>query len=649
MLRTSSILFLVIATLTTYISFQFIVYYTTYETQSRHKIVSSRFFHKVTSRCKDLNTHFTPFEVSIFWNYKNYKDCPKPSSKVYFKKDKLIAKCHQGHAEYLVDPGYSQRLGGLGYGVFWKDSLNLTENSEFLIVRCLKSDDEKFAFVFNRYNDQVSKRAKEVETRLKGNSSLSVLMLVFDSVSRGSAYRNWPKTMNFLNDLNEDNDYFKFYEFENPVVSGVHTRPNMVPIIYGQSESEHNKYFKGAKYDSLWPSKKYLELQNRAIWNHYWEKGYTTMFLYDTIYDYMVKSFGREIKSDHVFVNFWKVVYRVFGFSDFSNRQRCIGSEDSHYYSLNYTYQYLTNYKNNNRFAYVHLDAAHENSGNVRTVDKDLYKFIALILEWYLKERQEVVIWLIGDHGRINPVLQFNTRGFMDQRTPMLFMLSSRKVVEDLEADHNLRYNSKELVGRYDINLSLRDLAYYPYTRWNGTAYRQEKKKYKVKDVVSLFREKARRSRTCEDLGMDRIDCTCKDYEEIDFKNPNEQVIVNQLLSLSIKYISIKENNFSQTCQKSSSFELISIKKFELLPISRGWDTIFNLFLLINNQTIIKIIANFCTYNKILITRNTLPSEMFPKSKYYINGTEIFSQITGAELDSQSFNQSLCLFSEANI
>lgn len=649
MLRTSSIIFLVIATLTTFISFQFIIYYTSSESLSRHKIVSSRFFHKVTSRCKDLNILFTPSEVSNFWKYKNYKECPKPISKVYFKKNKLIAQCYKGQAEYLVDPGYSQRLGGLGYGVFWKDSLNLTENSEFLIVRCLKSYDEKFAFVFNRYNDQISKRAKEIEISLKGNSTLSVLMLVFDSVSRGSAYRNWPKTMNFLNEMKKYHDYFSFYDFENPLVTGVHTRPNMVPIIYGQSESEHNKYFKGAKYDSLWPSKKYLELQSRAIWSHYWEKGYTTLFLYDTIYDYMVKSFGREIKSDHVFVNFWKVVYRVFGFSDFSNRQRCIGSEDSHYYSLNYTYQYLTNYKHNNRFGYVHLDAAHENSGNVRTVDKDLYKFIIRIFEWYIKEKQEIVIFLIGDHGRINPVLQFNTRGFMDQRTPMLFMISSKEVAGKLNVGQNLEFNTKELVGRYDINLSLRDLAFYPYARWNESEYRDEKRKYRVRDVVSLFREKVRKSRTCADLGVASIDCTCKDYEEVDFKNPNEQVIINQLLTLSIKYISIKEKNFSEICQKSSTFNLISVKKFELLPISRGWDTIFNLFLLINNQTLIKTIANFCSYNKIIFTRNTLPSEIFPKSKYHINGTEIFSQITGAELVSQNSNQTLCLFTETNI
>jgi hypothetical protein len=606
------------------------------------KVIPERFSYKVTGKCKNLNLSFTDIEIQDYWKYKEYSLCPKPSSAVYFKKNRIVTKCVSGDPEFLIDPGYSQRLGGVGYGIFWKDSLSLTPKSEFLIVRCSKTD--YFAFVFNRFNASISQKAKEIQSSLGmiKEKPLTVLILVFDSVSRGSAYRNWPKSMNFLTSLRDSTQNYSFFDFENALVSGVHTRPNMVPIIYGQSESFHQIFLKNEKYDSLWPSEKFLKLQEKAIWSYYSSLGYTTMFLYDTIYDYMVKSLGRQINADHVFVNFWKIVYRVFGFSDFSSRQRCIGSEDSHFYSLNYTFQYLTNYKENNRFAYVHLDAAHENSGNVRTVDKDLKWFMQNTFEWYSRQGQEIVIFLIGDHGRINPALQFNIRGFLDQRTPMTFLIASRSLIQNLAVEPVVKWNEKELVGRFDIHLSIKDIANYPYAHWNHSQYLKQKIQLPVYDVVSLFREKANPLRTCSDLAVKKIDCTCKDYEKVDFSN--EETVLSNIFKLSQQFIKKKEKKILKNCEKSWNFELISAEKFELLPFERGWDTIYLLYFKVNWKVLVKTVTNFCKFDKIRVTRNILSTASFPIAKYQVNKTEVFSQVTELEVLSQDFNESLCIF-----
>ena len=91
---------------------------------------------------------------------------------------------------------------------------------------------------------------------------------------------------------------------------------------------------------------------------------------------------------------------KIYSYSEFAENQRCLGSENAHYYSMNHTYQFFNNYKEHNRFGYVHISAAHEDTGNVKTIDDDLLNFLIKMLELFDNKQEDLAIMLIGDHGR---------------------------------------------------------------------------------------------------------------------------------------------------------------------------------------------------------------------------------------------------------
>lgn len=599
------------------------------------------FYYESHYKCSNYTLTFSEKEIKRLWKYNSYGECEKSYSEAYVEGDKLVVKCEDGEPLFAEDPRSPQMLGGMKISPKWSEFYSNNARNEFVFVKCSEEKKDHFVFVFNRYKEMHAKNAfkRSLAYNKTSDKPLTVLMLVFDSVSRASAYMNWPRTMKFLKSMKSSE--YNFIDFRNPTTTGINTRPNMIPIIYGQSEAYHIEYLQDAVYNSYWPSPKFEILQEHAIWSYYSKLGYTTMFLYDTIYDFLVKSFGRKIKADHVFTNFWRMAYKVFQFSDFSEKQRCMGQEDSHYYSLSYTLQYLKNYKNNNRFAYVHLDAAHENTGNVRTVDKDLVSFLQELTEWYKINDQNLAVFLIGDHGRLNPKMQFNVKGFIDQKTPMTFLITSNLITQKWRALGILKNNEKELVGRYDINLSLKDLAHFPYDRISESAYLEMKKGYPVGDVVSLFREQIKPNRNCEDIGSTKFYCICQGYENTE-DTPKDVSAVKMMLEL-VKFTTNTYELDLNNCEKSEKFEVVNSQKFELNPYSRGWETIYTIRVRVNEKNYFKGVANFCMYSKIKRKKSTLPIDQFPATMFEVNSTEVFLQFTNLEIETGcTENHCLC-------
>ena len=136
--------------------------------------------------------------------------------------------------------------------------------------------------------------------------------------------------------------------------------------------------------------------------------GYVTLFLHDTVWNSMNYLTGYEILADIVFANYWKAVWSVYGFHDYTSGQRCIGSVNSHNVSLDYTYKFFKNFPQNHKFAYVHLNTAHESKGNIKTLDKDLLSFIKSLTQYFHNTQQDFVIFLIGDHGQRNNKIQLS-------------------------------------------------------------------------------------------------------------------------------------------------------------------------------------------------------------------------------------------------
>lgn len=627
-------IFLVFTVLTLYYIIQLLLF--SYDSQLSYQssIQIYDLFNTYHGKERIKKLEFNETEIDKYWKYTKYDECPKSSSKVYLnEKNEVVAKCLNDKPKFSQDMLQPQTLGGIqGSGYIWTLKYERKPEAQFLIVKCSNKKEDFFAFVFNNYQESVFKKAIEKQNEFNRTyfKPFSVVLLVFDSVSRASAHINWPKTIKYLKSLGPDS---LFFDFKAPTTIGLNTRPNMVPILYGQPETFHDEYLRGENLNHHSSQPRFKSLQEFSIWRFYSNMGYSTMFLYDTIFDFIVSSTGRKIYADHVFVNFWKIVHKVFGFHDFSEKQRCLGQEDSHYYSLDYTFQYLTNYKRNNRFAYVHLDAAHENTGNVRTVDKDLVAFIEKVLTWYKSNNQEIVLFILGDHGRINPRMQFNIKGFMDQRTPMTFIVGSEGVFDKIGAKEILKRSTEELVGRYDINLSLKDLAFFPYERWNEKQYLELKKNYPVKSVLSLFREVPDTKRTCEEIGSIDLYCNIKDFKKIDRDNDIDAFVRDKLMELVQSTLDYNLDWNKEICNERKIKDFI-VKKFELMPYARGWDTLYSFEGFLLDRSKLEGSVNFCKFDKIVKSRFYMPVQSYPSTIFNVNSTKVFMQIVSLKLDS---------------
>ena len=285
----------------------------------------------------------------------------------------------------------------------------------------------------------------------------------------------------------------------------------------------------------------------------------------DTIYDYLSLSTGRKIEADHVFTNFWRVAKKAYSYSEFAQQQRCFGDQNAHFYSLNYTLQFLENYKEHNRFGYVHISAAHEDTGNVKTIDDDLANFLDKMLKLFDNKNEDVVLMILGDHGRFNINLTFNEKGYRDHRNPMSFIILNQELEKRLGSKIFLEHNVNNIIGRFDIHATLKSLASSPYKNLTWDSYNKIKQKIPVNDTVSLFHEKISFDRQCKDIGVSDDYCLCKDFIGINITDTKEKKIIDQILSLVTDHLNKQIKDRIQ-CNEASVSEVISASKFQFNP-----------------------------------------------------------------------------------
>jgi hypothetical protein len=355
------------------------------------------------------------------------------------------------------------------------------------------------------------------------------------------------------------------------------------------------------------------------------------MFSYDTIYDYLARSTGRTIETDYVFNNFWKNARKIYGYSDFDNNQRCLGNQNAHYYSFNYTYQYFKNYKNHNRFAYVHSSGAHEDSGNVKTIDSDLSTFLANMLKLYDENQENVLILLMSDHGRQIKGLDFDPRGIIDHLHPFTFFIMNSRLHQEINRTGIMEINSKALMSRFDLHLTLKTVAQHPYGGISTEEYNKSKEEYKRKGFVSLLHEKIKDDRNCEDIGVGKRLCLCGDFNDIDENNSDDENASNGLMELSERFMLMHKEE-SKECEENIVQKIENIKRFEILLENEDFVYIYQAdLLLINNITATAKARYSTTVNFI---DKILPRRHYPLAYFPVTNPKFFLQVESVEFNS---------------
>jgi Protein of unknown function (DUF229) len=255
------------------------------------------------------------------------------------------------------------------------------------------------------------------------------------------------------------------------------------------------------------------------MWSYFRSKGYVTLFGLEDCNHYFPDSIGRYPDVDYTIRSFFCAAKYLTGLNteiDSKPTPRCVGSHMSHYYALNYVYNYSKLFSGLNQWIYLHLNTAHEASGqHAGTLDIDLKEF----LEKYLSElgqEHEIAIFLQADHGMRYGNWYKDIEAYQENKLPSFFLISSRSLLNRIPFSYdNLIANSFRLTTKKDLRPTINFLASMPYYTPDITD---------IGKYVNLFTQRSPLNRSCEEISISPFDCSCLVVEEIIGIQNNKEV-----------------------------------------------------------------------------------------------------------------------------
>ncbi|CAG9322040.1 unnamed protein product [Blepharisma stoltei] len=475
---------------------------------------------------------------------------------------------------------------------------------------------------------EMQERAKE-KYNSRTTKPLTVLMLVFDSLSRRHFYRKLPHTQEFLNNI--DSNKFSVFDFKIHNVMGDNSLPNVYPVWTGKTLIDLSRQ---EKYENKVQMKDLIGPD--AFWYYLKEKGWMTLFSTEFCDDYFSFKTGRKIDADHVMAMFWCAAERFSGFDDLGQTQRCIGNQNSHYHNLNYTYQFVHNYQGLNKWAHIMSLPGHEDSGTViSTLDDDLVEILGKLLE----EKDETVIFLMADHGMRYGDWYKLLEGSIEHKLPMLFMIASNSLLDDIKNSYDsLYHNSFRLISKFDLHKSLKHLAHLPYYR----GYTKTSEDYLSWEAdsnksMSLFLDKVPNDRSCADIHIEPFFCSCLSFEKIEpdvYDSSAELSVKNKkirrLLIDIANYVIILVNEESTTSFKSHSFHICQrvtfkqIESVEWLKLDNN-KHFYKIVITINENPAVRFESVAMVTSEYVTERRLIEGFLF--QKVYLNGKRTLRMI----------------------
>ncbi|OMJ92731.1 hypothetical protein SteCoe_4482 [Stentor coeruleus] len=520
--------------------------------------------------------HISGYSVELDYEIFGYKSSAKScdigrKDKISIKNRGIFVDCEYNNVDEFI-PGYDK-----SYELFGKHKLNYTKEkyypgfpatSEYYYAKCKGSP--PMSVLFNIYNNTAKEEAKKIAEGKKKpiKKPLSVIIIIIDSVSRQSLFRNLPQTVNFLNTYMSNSAYgkdFTMFDFLNNNAIKPKTIYNMVPIYTGQSYSSLYSKVANKTWENESDQLLFKENEKKSIWHEFKNQGFLTMFSFETVEDYLSEIIGKKIIADHVVCNFWNMANKYFGFSDFSERKQvCIGGLPSYKHSFNYLLDYLVNYPGMNKFAYIHLSIAHEKSGNrLYNADSDFLVLLNEIINLHKSRQENLALFFMSDHGRgKSSPLSFES--LAEQVQPFTILISSKEIIKDMKGYYNLQNNTNRLTSRYDIYKTIRLLAHYPYMDYHELI--KENKKISTEyPSKNLFLEQIPTTRTCEESGIYMNYCFCRPLKKADIGSWKTNRALNYFIEASIRNINTINSKKidNKGCDYVELDQILSIEYFE--------------------------------------------------------------------------------------
>ena len=125
-----------------------------------------------------------------------------------------------------------------------------------------------------------------------------------------------------------------------------------------------------------------------------------------------------------------------------------------HRYLLDYTYDLAGLYPDVNQFIYIHLNTAHEQTGQMAaTLDNDIYEFLSGYLTEF-QEKFDIVMFLHGDHGMRFGNWYKQTEAFQEMKLSAFFFIAPSRLLDKIPNSYATLWHN---TGRLNSKLDIRD------------------------------------------------------------------------------------------------------------------------------------------------------------------------------------------------
>ena len=353
-------------------------------------------------------------------------------------------------------------------------------------------------------NKTLSNKRKKQSSK-KNNSTNNILFIYLDNLSRINFYRQYKKTIKFIekfftyngystkNDINQKYHGFEFLKYHK--FNGATLR-NAIPMFSGV-------YF-GKNYKMVSIVKELKSI------------GYITCNVQDVCHKELM-GIGKEysnysyIEFDHEYAapNCDPNVY-TYGYGLFSGEngvlRKCLYGKESFEYSLEYARQFWLSYKNNKKFLRIVNTYAHDYIGEKsKYTDNCLYKFLYNL--YSINEMKNTTVFIAGDHGYALMGL-YKILGSDDYKIefslPVFILLEPDNPNLTYQQQYSeIKKNQQTFITPFDIYYTIRFIIYnedYKNLPLNG----------KKDDGESLFKYIDPKTRMCSKyLFINKENCQC--------------------------------------------------------------------------------------------------------------------------------------------
>lgn len=389
----------------------------------------------------------------------------------------------------------------LGYGKESKPfnvSIKVEQTHEHIFVQCYDAIGKVIfvnfhTFIFDKpaVEKRCNERFKERQDSKSVKESLSILIIIIDSVSRLNAMRFMPKTVKYLMETMNATDMAGFNKV------GYGTFHNMIPALTGKF------------YEELpWSFEKPVIFDNFTyVWNKYSDQGYRTYYAEDypfgALFDYKKPGFQSspaDYYNRHLFLSMYQQKLKFT-----YNEENCILHKGQSNWVLDPAYDFLERFNSSPTFCFQLITRlTHDYLERTAGADQVYYDYFNKLNDNKLLENTMMVV--MADHGmRFGDIRKWYI-GLMEERLPMLYVTFPKWFGEKYPQHMmNFRTNSKRLTTHFDLHKTWLDVL-----NFDGKI-----PQWKKSDRAISFFSDMPEDRSCADAAVDPHWCTCSSLESV--------------------------------------------------------------------------------------------------------------------------------------